>query len=129
MVLAADNTNQPAVPGVKFTKIQDLDPNKKGPNRPIRQKWGVVIGISKFKEGRLVSNDPVMDSSAKAFYDYLLDTNGGRFDARHVRLITNTKATRQTIMSSIGEPWLGALARPDDLVVVFVGVWLPRAST
>ncbi|MBX9670050.1 MAG: tetratricopeptide repeat protein [Candidatus Obscuribacterales bacterium] len=117
---AADNTNQPALPGVKFTKIQDLDPNKQGPNRPIRQKWAVVIGISKFKENRLVSHDPVLDSSAKAFYDYLLDPHGGRFSQDHVRLITNSKATKQTMLTSIGSQWLGALAKPDDLVVVFV---------
>jgi tetratricopeptide (TPR) repeat protein len=118
--MAADNTNQPALPGVKFTKVQDLDPNKQGPNRPIRQKWGVVVGISKFKETRLVSNDPVEDSSAKAFHDYLVNPHGGRFDAKHVRLLTNSKATKQAILNSIGPQWLGSLAHPDDLVVVFV---------
>lgn len=118
--MAADNHNQPALPGVKFTKVQDLDPNKAGPNRPIRQKWAVVIGISKFKEPRLVSNDPVEDSSAKAFAEYLTNQSGGRFDSKHVRVLTNSKATRQAILNSVGPQWLGSLARPDDLVVVFI---------
>jgi len=118
--MAADNTNQPALPGVKFTKVQDLDPNKAGPNRPIRQKWAVVVGISKFKENRLVSNDPVEDSSAKHFYDYLVNPNGGRFDAKHVRLLTNARATKQAVMNSLGPQFLGSLAKPDDLVVVFI---------
>lgn len=118
--MAADNTNQPTIPGVKFTKIQDLDPNKQGPNRPIRQKWGVVVGISKFKETRMVSNDPVLDAAAKSFYDYLVDPHGGRFDTKHVRLITNAKATKQNILDNIGPQFLGPLAQKDDLVVVFL---------
>ncbi|MBX3077319.1 tetratricopeptide repeat protein [Candidatus Obscuribacterales bacterium] len=118
--MAADNTSQPALPGVKFTKVQDLDPNKAGPNRPIRQKWAVCIGISKFKETRLVSNDPVEDSAAKAFSEYLTSPKGGRFDSKHVRTLTNSKATKQAILNSLGPQWLGSLARPDDLVVVFV---------
>lgn len=118
--MAADNTSQPPLPGVKFTKVQDLDPNKLGPNRPIKQKWAVVIGISKFKETRLVTNDPVLDSSAKQFHNYLVDPNGGRFDAKHVRLLINSKATRQNILSTIGAQFLGALAQPEDLVVVFI---------
>ncbi len=118
--MAADNTSQPALPGVKFTKVQDLDPNKAGPNRPIRQKWAVCVGISKFKETRLVSNDPVEDSAAKAFSEYLTSPKGGRFDSKHVRTLTNSKATKQAILNSLGPQWLGSLARPDDLVVVFV---------
>jgi len=118
--MAADNTNQPSVPGVKFTKVQDLDPNKQGPNRPIRQKWGVVIGISKFKESRLAPIAPVLDAAAKSFYEYLVDPHGGRFDTKHVRLITNSKGTRQNILDNIGPQFLGALAQPDDLVVVFI---------
>jgi tetratricopeptide (TPR) repeat protein len=118
--IAADNTSQPALPGVKFTKVQDLDPNKAGPNRPIRQKWAVCVGISKFKESRLVSNDPVEDSAAKAFSEYLVSPKGGRFDAKHVRTLTNSKATKQAILNSLGPQWLGSLARADDLVVVFV---------
>jgi tetratricopeptide (TPR) repeat protein len=118
--MAADNTNQPGVSGVRFTKVQDLDPNKQGPNRPIRQKWGVVVGISKFKETRLASIDPVLDAAAKDFYNYLISPVGGRFDAKHVRLITNAKATKQNILDNIGAQFLGALAQPDDLVVVFL---------
>lgn len=118
--MAADNTSQPSVSGVKFTKVQDLDPNKQGPNRPIRQKWAVCVGISKFKEQRLASNAPVLDMAAKAFHDYLVDPHGGRFDTKHVRLITNSQATKQNILANIGPQFLGALARPDDLVVVFL---------
>ncbi len=118
--LARDNTSQPAVPGVTFTKIQDLDPNKESPNRPIKQKWAVIINLSKYKERRLALNDPMLDDCGKEFRDYLIDEHGGRFSAKHVRLLNNMQATRQNIINSIGDKWLGPLAKPDDLVVVFI---------
>lgn len=110
------------VPGIEFTKIQDLNPNARGnENRPIKQKWAVVIGISKFKEGRLTpegSDD--MERSAKEFHDYLIDPKGGRFDSSHVRLLTDAGATKQHIMTAFGPSFLGSAAGPDDLVVVFI---------
>lgn len=110
------------VPGIEFTKIQDLNPNARGnENRPIKQKWAVVIGISKFKEGRLTpegSDD--MERSAREFHDYLVDPKGGRFDSSHVRLLVDSNATKQHIMTAFGPSFLGSAAGPDDLVVVFI---------
>ncbi len=110
------------VPGVEFTKIQDLNPNAKPTNNPIKQKWAVVIGASKFKEKRLDNSgsEVAMDKSAQQFYDYLVDPHGGRFQSDHVKLLINSNATRQNIVSALTSPWLGTLAGPDDLVVVFI---------
>jgi tetratricopeptide (TPR) repeat protein len=109
------------VPGIEFTKIQDLNPNAPGPNRPIKQKWAVVIGTSKFKEGRLAPTDTDdMGRSAKDFFEYLVDPHGGRFDRNHVKLLIDSGASRQNIMTAIGPSFLGNGAGPDDLVVVFV---------
>lgn len=102
-----------------FTKIQDLNPNKQGVNRPVRQKWAVVIGVSKFADSRLDSADDAA-KTARKFYDYLIDPKAGRFRADHVRLLTDEAASQQTINNSIGSMWLGRLAGPDDLVVVYI---------
>lgn len=112
-----------AVRGVEFTKIQDLNPNAKGTNRPVKQKWAVVIGASKFKEGRLAPGGAEasdMAQSAKEFCDYLIDPNGGRFDKSHVKLLLDASASKQNIMSAIGPNFLGNGVGPDDLVVVYV---------
>lgn len=110
------------VPGVEFTKIQDLNPNAKPTNNPIKQKWAVVIGVSKFKEKRLddSGSEVGMDKSAQQFYDYLVDPHGGRFQPDHVKLLVNSQATRQNIVSALTAPWLASLAGPDDLAVVYV---------
>jgi tetratricopeptide (TPR) repeat protein len=118
---AAEPTVTPNGQGSKFqwTEIQDLKSDARPENRPIKQKWMVAIGAAKFKEKRLSCPSP-MDRAAEDFASYAVDPNAGRFDKDHVRLLTNSDATRQNIMSSLGKSWLGSLAGPDDLVVVFI---------
>lgn len=126
--VSADSTNPAsalemtpkAVPGVEFTKIQDLDPKSRGFNRPIKQKWAVVIGMSKFKEARLAPTQAMdMAQSAKEFDNYLVDPHGGRFDRNHVKLLTDSNASKQAITTLIGPSFLGS-ADKDDLVVVYL---------
>ncbi len=113
-------TQPPGDTGVQFTKIQDLKADQRAKNRPVKNKWAVVIGIDKFVEKPL-NNGLRMDRAAEAFYDYLTDQKAGRFEKEHVRLLTNQQATRQSILATLGDKWLGQVAGPDDLVVVFIG--------
>ena len=110
-----------AVPGIEFTQIQDLNPTVRGKNRPIKQKWAVVIGASKFKEGRLTPTEASdMALSAKEFGEYLVDPHGGRFERNHVKLLLDAGAPRQSIMTALGPSFLGNAVGPDDLVVVYI---------
>ena len=112
---AADN----APGGVQWTQMQDLDPTKTSNNRPIKDKWAVVIGASKFLAKRL--NTPQeFDVAARNFYNYLIDPNGGRFQKSHVKLLVNSDATSRNIQSALGDGYLSKVGTPDDLVVVFV---------
>ncbi|MCW5823875.1 MAG: tetratricopeptide repeat protein [Cyanobacteria bacterium TGS_CYA1] len=115
---AADQ--QPPVSGIQWTKVEDLDPNKKSDLKPVGQKFAVVIGVSQFAESRLNPDNPEMEKAAKEFNSYLLDPNGGRFSPKHVRMLNNSKATRENILNTLGSSWLGQLAKPEDLVLVFV---------
>jgi hypothetical protein len=73
------DVNKAPASGVQWTKIQDLNPNATSTNRPIKQKWAVVIGAAKFKEKRLDGVDAKMDLAARNFAAYLKDPNAGRF--------------------------------------------------
>ncbi len=106
--------------GVTFTKVQDLSTSKRAENRPVKNKWAVVIGIDKFVEKPL-NNGLKMDKAAQDFYDYLVDPKAGRFDKDHVKFLANQNATRQGILNALGDKWLGQMAGPDDMVVVFIG--------
>jgi hypothetical protein len=50
-------------------------------------------------------------------YNYLIQD--AHFAADHVKLLVNENATRGSILSTIGKKWLGRLANPDDLVVIY----------
>lgn len=118
-VLAETDSSNKAGKEPNFTQIQDLNPASRPVNRPVRQKWAVVIGISKFADKRL-NAEQSFDKTAKQFYKYLTDPQAGRFRADHVRLLTDDEASQQCINNSIGSSFLGKLAGPDDLVVVYI---------
>jgi tetratricopeptide (TPR) repeat protein len=84
-------------------------------DRPIKDKWALVIGVSKFKDPSM--NLRYSDKDALAFYDYLV--KDAHFQPDHVRLLLNDKATRENIMSQIGDKWLVRVTGPDDLVVIY----------
>ena len=84
-------------------------------NRPVRDKWAIVIGISKFQDEKLNLHYPAKD--ATDFYNFLVKE--ANFSADHVKLLTNEQATRGRILSEIGDKWLPRVANPDDLVLIY----------
>ncbi len=85
-------------------------------NRPIRDKWALIVGISKFKDGSLNLRYPSKD--AKDFYDFLVTSAGFKKD--HIKLLVDEEATRGRILSELGDKWLPRVANPDDLVVIYI---------
>lgn len=83
---------------------------------PLRDKWALVIGISKFKDPQLNLNYPAKD--AKDFAAYLVKE--GNFSPDHVRLLTDGQATRERILDELGDKWLPRVAAPGDLVVIYL---------
>lgn len=85
-------------------------------DRPIKDKWALVVGISQFADKGINLKYPAKD--ATDFYNFLIGP--GHFSKDHVRLLTNEKATRANILATIGDRWLPRVAHPDDLVVVYI---------
>ncbi len=84
--------------------------------RPIRDKWALVVGISKFETDKI----PALKYSSKDardFYNYLIKE--ANFQPSHVRMLLDEKATRRRIISELGNRFLARLARPGDLIVLF----------
>jgi uncharacterized caspase-like protein len=85
-------------------------------NRPIRDKWALVVGVSEFANPAL--NLKYSAKDAKDFADYLVKE--ADFAPDHVKLLLNKDATERRILSELGDRWLPRVANPDDLVVIFV---------
>lgn len=84
--------------------------------RPIKRKYALVVGISKFADEKI--NLKYADKDAQDFYNYLVSE--GHFQKDNVKLLLNEKATREAILSNLGDQWLPRVANSDDLVVVFI---------
>ena len=85
-------------------------------NRPIADKWALVIGIGRFKDPSIKLKYAAKD--ALDFYDYLV--NKGHFAKDHVKLLIDEDATRENILNQLGDKWLPHVAMPDDLVVIYI---------
>lgn len=86
------------------------------PNRPIRDKWALVVGISNFENPKL--NLRYSSKDASDFANYL--THNAGFAPDHVKILLNKDATQRRILSELGNKWLPHVANPDDLVVIFL---------
>ncbi|MBS1990469.1 MAG: caspase family protein [Cyanobacteria bacterium SZAS LIN-3] len=85
-------------------------------NRPVRDKWALIIGISNFQDSKLNLHYPAKD--AKDFSEFLIKE--GNFAKDHVKLLINEQATRANILSDLGDKWLPRVANPDDLVLIYI---------
>jgi len=84
---------------------------------PVREKWALVVGISKFNDTHVPRlNYPSKD--AQDFASLLKDPGIGRFKPENVHVVTDADATTRKIKMELN--WLARSAKPDDLVVVFL---------
>lgn len=90
--------------------------DKERVNRPIKDKWALVIGISKFADSSI--NLKYAAKDAQDFKEYLVKE--AKFAPDHVRLLIDEQATRENILANLGDKWLPRVANPDDLVLIYV---------
>ncbi|MBK9142767.1 MAG: caspase family protein [Candidatus Melainabacteria bacterium] len=86
------------------------------PNRPIRDKWAVIIGIDKFQDSRI----PALHYStkdARDFANFLVEK--GNFAKDHVLLLLDEDATQRNIEMVLGDDWLPRRVLADDIVLIF----------
>ena len=102
------------------------------------QLWGVVIGVSQYKNGDQSTKDGKIPNlknaadDAQSMYDFLRSPNGGGFkdvnDGGHLVLLKNEDATKANI-----EKALNALkqSKPNDYFVLYIaahGALVPQAG-
>ncbi|MCW5821399.1 MAG: tetratricopeptide repeat protein [Cyanobacteria bacterium TGS_CYA1] len=93
-------------------------------NSVVKDKWALVIGISKFANPEY--NLKFAAKDAQDFYNYLITE--GNFKKDHVLLLLNENATRRNIMSAFGDKFLPAVCREGDLVTIYISTHGTPAS-
>jgi hypothetical protein len=85
-------------------------------NKPIDDKWALVIGISKFQKPEINLKYPAKD--AADLRDFRVKE--ANFAPDHVKLLVDDQATKSNVMAQIGDKWLPHNAQPNDLVLIFI---------
>ncbi len=99
--------------------LPDVATSASGPgkmDRPVKDKWAVVVGISNFKDAAINLRYAAKD--ATDFSNYLVSS--AHFAKDHVRLLVDSQATRENIIGTLGDRWLRRLANSDDLVCIYI---------
>lgn len=91
--------------------------SKRSVDRPIADKWALVIGVDKYVDKRIPSLK-FASKDARDFADFLV--KHGNFAKDHVLVLTNQKATSDNIEAAIGDTWFPKRVMKDDLVVIFI---------
>ncbi|MBK9144085.1 MAG: SEL1-like repeat protein [Candidatus Melainabacteria bacterium] len=116
-VAEAPAAEQPAPREIADSSTRELtDKLDELTRRPVRDKWALVVGISKFDNPAI----PRLKYSAKDasdFYNYLV--NEANFKPDHVRVLLDEKATQRRLLSELGSKFLARVVKPDDLVVLY----------
>lgn len=108
-----------AIPEYALSEAQLFKDKKKditNIGRPVHNKYALVIGVSKFADPTIDLR--YADKDARDFYNYLV--SDGHFSRDNVKLLVNQDATRENILSSLGDKWLPRVCQPDDLVLVYL---------
>lgn len=85
-------------------------------NRPVTDKWALIIGISKFKDQALNLNYAAKD--AIDFANFL--TTRMHFAPDHIKILTDEDATRENILDALGDKFLPRVAGKDDMIVIYL---------
>lgn len=91
-------------------------PATSDPNRPFRDKWALIVGISEF-QSKQVPGLKYSVKDAKDFREYLIKE--ANFAPDHVRILLDEDASRRRVLSELGNKFLARVAKPDDLVVLY----------
>lgn len=103
-------------PEIMANPIMSMSESVPTNTKPIKDKWALVVGISNFKDSSI--NLKYAAKDATDFANFLMQQEG--FDKSHVKVLTDQDATRANIVEALGDGFLAAKARPDDLIVIYV---------
>jgi len=103
--------------GSLFSRAAVLAPTpRSGAPGPVRQRYGLVVGVGQFLYG--INPLAYATRDSESFYRFLTDPATGRFPRENVAYLANQTATRANVLAALDR--IRTLAQPDDLVVVYI---------
>ena len=88
-------------------------------------RWAVIIGISAYADTQIPSLR-YASSDARAFYDWAVSPDGGKYAPSRVKLLLNQEATAANIKQALFE-WLRKALEEDMVTIYFAGHGSPES--
>lgn len=85
----------------------------------IRDKWALLIGLTKYQDGNIASVKQTTANLA-LLSKVLKNPNAGRFSDDHITALFDVQATKKYIEYVATEGWLVKKALPGDLIVFYI---------
>jgi uncharacterized caspase-like protein len=82
-------------------------------------RWAVVIGISSYKDSRIPALRYAV-SDARAFYQWMVSPQGGRYAPANVKLLVDDGATTINIRQALFD-WLQQAVAEDQVTIYYAG--------
>jgi len=89
------------------------------------QRWAVIIGVSEYEDSRIGSLRYAA-ADARAFYDWCVSPEGGRYAPARVKLLTNDDATARNVKSALFK-WLKQTIAEDVVTIYLAGHGSPES--
>lgn len=86
--------------------------------------WAVIIGVSDYEDSRIPTLRYAA-SDAKAFYDWAVSPEGGRYAPSNVTLLLNEQATASKMRMALFQ-WLRSAIEEDVVTIYFAGHGSPE---
>ncbi|MBN1828434.1 MAG: caspase family protein [Deltaproteobacteria bacterium] len=95
------------------------------PAADVAQRWAVIVGVSDYKDSQIPALRYAA-ADAKAFYDYLVSPDKGRYAPSHVKLLIDRDATGRNIKEAL-YVWLKQAIEEDLITIYFAGHGSPES--
>ncbi len=142
-ILTASNSLTTGIVKAQDDRVRELKirvgatPEEAGKNTSV-QLWGVVIGVSRYKNGDQtlkegqIPNLKNAGDDAQAMYDFLRSSNGGDFrdesEGGHLVLLKDEAATKANVEAALNRL---KQAKPNDYFVIYIaahGALVPQVN-
>lgn len=99
--------------------VKQFNKEKAPPPLVIRDKWAVLIGLTKYQDSKILSVRETTPNLA-ILSKTIKDPNAGRFAEDHITTLFDVQATKKYAQYLLTEGWLIKKALPNDLILIYV---------
>ncbi|MBS2002700.1 MAG: TonB C-terminal domain-containing protein [Cyanobacteria bacterium SZAS LIN-5] len=99
--------------------VKQFNKEKAPPPLVIRDKWAVLIGLTKYRDSKIATVRETTPNLA-ILSKIIKDPNAGRFVDDHITTLFDVQATKKYSQYLLTEGWLIKKALPNDLILIYV---------